>query len=319
MNLAIVGSGKIVCELLSFIHEIKDIHVCALVGRYQSKNKLEKMAKENHIEKIYYDIEEALKDAQIDFFYIALPNHLHYEYTKKVLNAYKNVICEKPFTSTLKELQDLTKLALNNNCYLFEAITNQYLPNYKQIKDNLKEIGQTKIVTCNYSQYSSRYDEFKKGNIHPVFDIQCSGGALYDINLYNIYFVVGLYGKPKKVHYYPHIENKIDTSGIVIMEYDDFVCTCIGAKDCASPIGITIQGEKGYMFLDDPALSCNHLMIHTKKQTLEYHQNNKHRMFYEFEYFNKIFKNKDMKTMKKGLEKSLIVMEILDQLNIKRL
>ncbi len=59
-------------------------------------------------------------------------------------------------------------------------------------------------------------------------------------------------------------------------------------------------------------------MIHTNKQTLEYHQDTKHPIFI-FEYFYKIFKNKDRETMKQGLEKSLIVMEISDQLNIKRL
>ena len=52
-----------------------------------------------------------------------------------------------------------------------------------------------------------------------------------DINVYNLHFVTGLFGKPKDVHYFKNVGyNGIDTSGIVIMEYPDFIATCTGAK-----------------------------------------------------------------------------------------
>lgn len=85
MKLAILGSGKIVSELLSFIPEIEKIEIVALIGRIQSKNKIETIAKNHHIKKFYYDYDEALLDCEIDFIYVALPNHLHYEYAKKAL------------------------------------------------------------------------------------------------------------------------------------------------------------------------------------------------------------------------------------------
>ena len=63
----------------------------------------------------------------VDTVYVALPNHLHYDYAKKTLLAGKHVICEKPFTLTLAEFEDLAKIAEQNNRILLEAITNQYL------------------------------------------------------------------------------------------------------------------------------------------------------------------------------------------------
>lgn len=81
----------------------------------------------------------------------------------------KHVICEKPFTLTLAEFEDLAKLQ-SKNCILLEAITNQYLGNFASIKANLAKLGDIKIVECNYSQYSSRYDAFKRGEIAPAFD-----------------------------------------------------------------------------------------------------------------------------------------------------
>lgn len=69
-----------------------------------------------------------------------------------------------------KQLVELISIAKENGLFLFETIANQYLPNYLKIKDIIDKIGKIKIVEANYSQYSSRYDEFKKGNILLAFD-----------------------------------------------------------------------------------------------------------------------------------------------------
>lgn len=73
-----------------------------------------------------------------------------------------------------------------------EAITNQYLANFTAIKEALSDIGDVKIVNINYSQYSSRYDAFKRGEIAPAFNPEMGGGALRDLNVYNIHLLVGL-------------------------------------------------------------------------------------------------------------------------------
>ena len=78
-----------------------------------------------------------------------------------------------------------------------------------------------KLVLGNYSQYSGRYDRLKEGEVPNVFNPQYGGGALMDINYYNVYLNVALFGKPEKVVYFPNIyENLADTSGILVMQYD---------------------------------------------------------------------------------------------------
>lgn len=63
-------------------------------------------------------------------------------------------------------------IAKERKLILLEAITNQYLSNMTFIKEHLDQLGDIKIVECNYSQYSSRYDAFKQGDIAPAFDPQ---------------------------------------------------------------------------------------------------------------------------------------------------
>ena len=251
----------------------------------------------------------------MDTVYVALPNHLHYDYAKKALLAGKHVICEKPFTLTLAEFEDLAKVAEQKNRILLEAITNQYLGNFASIKANLAKLGDIKIVECNYSQYSSRYDAFKRGEIAPAFDPAKGGGALRDLNIYNIHLVVGLFGKPERVQYLANMERGVDTSGILIMDYGNFKAACIGAKDCSADIKSTIQGNKGSIAVLGPTNSMPELSLSLNGQSMTMINENSlnHRMHDEFVAFQAIIEHEDMTATKLALDHSHLVMEVLDQ------
>lgn len=178
MKLAILGTGKIVEEVLPVLKEINGIELSAILSTPRSIEKAEKLAELYAISQASSDYDSILANPDVDTVYVALPNHLHYDYAKKALLAGKHVICEKPFTLTLAEFEDLAKIAEQKNRILLEAITNQYLGNFASIKANLAKLGDIKIVECNYSQYSSRYDAFKRGEIAPDFD-PAKGGGLF--------------------------------------------------------------------------------------------------------------------------------------------
>ncbi|HGO1377169.1 TPA: Gfo/Idh/MocA family protein, partial [Streptococcus pyogenes] len=93
--------------------------------------------------------ETVLGNEEIDTVYIGLPNHLHFAYAKEALLAGKHVICEKPFTLTAGELDELVVIAKKRKLILLEAITNQYLSNMTFIKEHLDQLGDIKIVECN--------------------------------------------------------------------------------------------------------------------------------------------------------------------------
>ena len=311
MKLGIIGSGMIVKEFLTIAHYINDLELDAIYGRVNKKEKLNEIKNTYGINKVFYDYSELLNSA-IDTVYIALPNNLHFEFAKQALDANKNVIIEKPITTNYEEALILSKLAKEKELFIFEAITTQYLPNYKRIKELLPKLGEIKIVQCNFSQYSSRYDSFKEGNILPVFDPRFAGGALMDLNIYNIHYVVGLFGKPKNIEYYPNIERGIDTSGILILEYDNFKCVCIGAKDCKANISNTIQGDKGCIYQDNPTNACIkfELLMNDGTHTLINENNYENRMINEFIEFVEVINKNDLEKCYKLLDHSLIVAEV---------
>ena len=146
MKLGIIGSGKIVDELLSFIHELKDIQCIHISGTLRSQEKLRRLAQEHKFQRYSTNYDDLLNDYEIEVIYIAVPNHLHYEFAKKALEHHKHVIIEKPMTSNYQEAKKLKDLAVMNQLFIFEAMNIHYLPAYQSLKTHLSKLGQIKIV-----------------------------------------------------------------------------------------------------------------------------------------------------------------------------
>ena len=222
---------------------------------------------------------------------------------------------EKPFTSNYEQALMIKKIAEERHLMVFEAISTIHNPNFIRIRQLLDTLGDIKIVTVNYTQYSSRYDAFLKGEILPAFDYRKSGGALMDLNIYNIHFLLSLFGEPEKVHYIANIEHKVDTSGILTLEYPDFKCVSIAAKDCGSPFINSIQGNKGCIYTQSPLFTLTDFYYQLNKQEAEHFDLRKgsHRMKHEFLAFIEMFNNSDYGSMEELLDHSLSVMKVVTQ------
>ncbi len=313
MKIATIGTGFIVDWFLNAVSQNKNISCVAMYTR--KKEHAHILAEKYHITDIYENLEEMLCRKDIDFIYIASPNNLHFKYAYQAMQHGKHVICEKPFTSTVKEFLTLSNYAKEHHLFLFEAIVTSHMPNYIKLKENIQLLGNIRMVQCNFSQYSSRYDKFLSGETPNIFNPSFSGGALADINIYNLHFVIGLFGKPKDVHYYPNIQKGIDTSGVAILNYDGFQAICVGCKDTKSHCLAQIQGEKGYAVIDSETSQCSSIKfyINGNENDMTIKQNDI-ALYYELKEFQAIFENKDYKACYEKLDDSQSVMETYEKL-----
>lgn len=254
MKLGVVGTGMIAHEIVPYLGAW-GYDVRAVCSTPRSKAKAHEIADPYGAE-VFTDYAQMLEQADIDAVYVAVPNNLHFSHAMDALDAGRHVILEKPVAATVREAERLALAARERGLFLYEAITTLYLPNYRQIREWLPRIGQVKIVTCNYSQYSSRYDAFRAGTVLPAFDPACAGGALMDLGLYNVQYIVGLFGAPKSVGYQANVERGIDTSGVMTLDYGDFKAVSVAAKDCGAPTTNVIQGNDGYILQTTPAGTC---------------------------------------------------------------
>ena len=315
MNLAVIGNGNIVHSALDALRDIDGIRVTAICVRSQSEHKGIALQKEFCIPLLYTDYDKLLGSDEVDFVYIGIVNLKHFEYAKKALLAGKHVILEKPSCIHSSEIKELADIAVNNNLYFFEAVTFLHAGFFKTLRDALPSIGKIKVVQCNFSKFSSRYKQYLKGVIHPVFDPEFAGGTLLDLNIYNLNFVVSLWGKPDKVFYFPVSGyNGIDTSGVAILSYPTFVAECVAAKDSDSPGFMKVQGEEGWIKIEGAPddFKALHICVGNEIRTISL-KTGRHRMEDEFLDFLSIYNNRDINRMKQFLNISIQVCEVAEQ------
>ena len=316
MKIGIVGNGSSGKTALGWLQEAK-IQTAALWCRNGEKGK--PLCEQYHL-KQYTDYDKFLQDDSFDTVYIGLVNSLHYAYALQAVQAHKHVIVEKPFVSRYGEALRLIDEAEQNQVMLFEAILSRYSRTYQALIPHLDEIGDLKIIHGNFSQYSRRYDAYQEGKVLPAFDPELSGGALYDINVYNIHFAAGIFGMPSHVQY---IANKgfngIDTSGVLTMDYKGFQSVCIGAKDCASPCGTVLQGTKGYIELPGRPSIIDHASLHLNDSqepiSLDVPEEGS-AMANEFLRIQEVIAQQDWNTEAAWLIRTKQVMNILDQARV---
>jgi len=101
-----------------------------------------------------------LEDPAIDAVHILTPNSLHFPMCRAALQAGKHVLCEKPFTTSVTEAQELVQLASRTG--LANAIQHnlRYYPVVQQIRRMIEagDLGEVLVVQGTYSQDWLLYD-----------------------------------------------------------------------------------------------------------------------------------------------------------------
>lgn len=312
IRLGTIGSGIIVHSVLDNVNITDGIRLVAVYSR--DKEKGQALASEYGGDRVYTDMDAFLADEEMNTVYIATPNLLHYEQAKKALMAGKNVICEKPFCTKSEQVLELTALAKENHLFLADAVPTAFLPNFEALKSKLLQIGKVKLVLGNYSQYSSRYDRLLAGEVPNVFNPKYAGGCLMDINFYNVYLNVALFGRPEDVVYFPNVYKDLaDTSGILILRYDGFVSELAGAKDTWGVNFFQIEGEKGYIYIRGGSNGIAEVRTVTRDldETVNL-QENPDRLFYEVQVLTELMLKDDYEAVYQRLSVTEQVVEVLE-------
>ena len=129
----------------------------------------------------YEEYEAFLRSGAADAVYIALPNHLHCEYTVKAANAGVHVLCEKPMAVTEQECEEMICACRSNNVKLMIAYRLHFDKANMQAVEivNSGKIGEPRIFNSVFSQ------QVAEGNVR-LEPISNGGGTVYDMGVYCI-------------------------------------------------------------------------------------------------------------------------------------
>ena len=314
INVGIIGSGFIVPEFIKATTIVKGFHYRGIASPVEEQ--LKNLKDKYKIDYYSLNNDEVLSDPKVDVIYVAVPNGLHYEIAKKALENNKHVIVEKPFVPYYKQAKELIDLAKKKKRIIFDAVTLVHMANYKKMKELVKDLGEIKMVDLNFSQYSSRYNKLKQGIVLPAFDVKMAGGALMDLGIYNINYVVGIFGEPKAVSYFPNMHKKVDTSGVLVLDYGTFKATCVAAKDCKAPLSTTIQGDKAYLRSDYASSVISDFKVVTNDGKAKNYALNKfpeESHYYEFVELKRLLTKNDLKTAQEYNAHTLKTIKVLEK------
>jgi scyllo-inositol 2-dehydrogenase (NADP+) len=146
--------------------------------------------------KVFRTLEEMLADDAIELIIVNTPNNTHFNFCKRALMAGKHVICEKPFTVTVAEADELILLAHAQQKKISVYQNRRYDSDYKTIQSVLDKKLLGKMVEAEF--HFDRYKLELSAKIHKE-TAGLGTGALYDLGSHLIDQAIQLFGMPNAV------------------------------------------------------------------------------------------------------------------------
>lgn len=242
-NWGIIGPGLIAAKFAESLHSIPNATLYAVASRSEGRGNRFSLTHGGDV--VYDNYEELVNDPKVDGVYIASPHPFHHEQTLLTLNANKPVLCEKPFTVTHTDAQELVSLAKSKNLFLLEAMWTRFLPVMLEVKTRIEngEIGDIKFIQSNFC-----FGHLPRGKKERWLNPELAGGAILDLGIYNVSISQFLIGKnPIKITADGYIGNTgVDESTTVILRYDeDVISTFHVSINVTSSNIMEIFGTKG--------------------------------------------------------------------------
>ena len=248
LKIGIIGTNFISDDFCDAAAQVDGIELYAVYSR--SADTGNHFAERHNIPTVFTDYEQFL-DSPIDAVYVASPNFAHCSQSIKAMEKKKHVLCEKPAASNAAELQRMRAAAENGQAVLLEAMRSVYDPGFQAIEANLYRLGKIRSVSFRFCQYSSRYDNFRKGIIENAFRPELSNGALMDIGVYCVHPLVRLFGMPEKIEGASvFLENGVDGMGTILAQYPGWQAVLQYSKITSGYTESEVQGENGSMQID---------------------------------------------------------------------
>jgi len=142
-------------------------------------------------------LDELLADKTIQLCVVATPNDSHYEYAKACLLADRDVVVDKPFAPTLKESEELVRLAAERGRLITVYQDRRWDGDFATVK-KLVQSGQLGTVV----EYEARFDRFRleqKENAWRERADQPGAGVLFDLGPHVIDQALVLFGEPRAI------------------------------------------------------------------------------------------------------------------------
>jgi predicted dehydrogenase len=145
----------------------------------------------------YRSLEAMLADSSLGLFVVATPSGTHFQVAKQILEAGKNVVVDKPMSTTSAEIAQLIQLAAAKNLLLIPFHNRRWDSDFLTIKKLLQDGSLGRLV-----YFESRFDRWRPDPPSDRLwkeDPSAGGGVLLDLGTHIADQALALFGLPEAV------------------------------------------------------------------------------------------------------------------------
>ena len=246
----ILGAGRIAPRLVRAVAASPRGTVTAVASRDDARARA--FAARHGIPHAFGSYEDLLGSSDVDVVYIALPNHLHAEWTVRALDAGKHDLCEKPLALSVHEVDAIAEASRRNSREAVEASMFLHHPQTLRAVELARggALGQLELVVGSFSFFLTYPDD-------PRIDPGMGGGSLWDVGCYPVSLARRIAGEePSDVAAFARFDERaVDRTFLGQMRFPGGL---LAQFDCgfAAPDRerIEIVGQEASLVLDAPFL-----------------------------------------------------------------
>jgi D-xylose 1-dehydrogenase (NADP+, D-xylono-1,5-lactone-forming) len=243
----VLSTARINDKFLSGVAGSTECAVLAVASR--DADRVRTYARERDIDRAYGSYEDLLADPDIDAVYISLPNSLHLEWARRALDAGKHVLCEKPLSRRLADVDAIFDLAERHERLLMEAFMYRHNPQTARIVELVSSgaVGRLRLIRASFS--------FALRDAADVrLDPELEGGALMDVGCYCVSGARLLGGEPVAAWGAQVIgSGGVDVAFVGSLRFADDVLAQFDAGFVfADRHDLEVVGDEGSLFIADP-------------------------------------------------------------------
>ena len=177
----IVSTGRITHQFVRDFNFVPNGEVVAVASR--SQESADAFARQYGIPRAYEGYERLLEDGEVDAVYVATPHTMHFQNTVDAITAGKHVLCEKPFTISPGESEQLFEVAGRSSVFVMEALWTYFLPAIQKAREWVQQgrIGKLRQVKADFGFPKLPFDPDQR-----EYNADLAGGCLLEMGIYPV-------------------------------------------------------------------------------------------------------------------------------------
>jgi predicted dehydrogenase len=242
IRFGIVGPGRAAARFAQGLTAVSGASLAAVWGR--NPERANSFAQRFSVPRTSATVADLLV-SDIDAVYIATHPDTHAELAIQALEAGRHVLCEKPATLNVRQLDHVLATSLRHDRLFMEAMKPPFFPLYRKLRQHLQDdpIGAIGFVRAGHCDSSLAPD-------YPLHFLELGGGGVLGIGPYEAFLALDWLGPLKRLQTMGRLSPAgVDNFALIQTEHERGMAQLHTGLDLLSRGDALLCGSRGYVLL----------------------------------------------------------------------